>query len=70
MSIHALRLVFFPIRAIQRQIDLITLWPVIRQESPSLKVARECMFMYMCRDRVWTTDYTESELSGYVKRLQ
>lgn len=65
-----LRFLTFPLRAMQRQIDIATIWPELIKQTKSLEAAHNAMLFYVLRDGVWTEDYSYDELVNYIRGLK
>jgi hypothetical protein len=56
--------------ATTRRTDMSTLWPICRQEAPTLDHAKAAFYLHASNDRAWTDHYTEAELIDFVDKLQ
>ena len=56
-------------RAHQRRMDLAILWPVCKQEAPTLEHAKLAFLTHALNDTAWTKDYGREALVRYVDTL-
>lgn len=56
-------------RSRQRAMDMSVLWPVCKEEAPSLDVARAIFMSHCMNDSAWTLDYTEEDLKEFIGQL-
>lgn len=53
----------------QRRADLDILWPQCKRYAADVRYARACFAFHVFRDRAWTADYSDRELSDLINRL-
>lgn len=62
--------IFRPLRRLQRQYDIMQLWPIIKKDAPTLDNARLVFQFHAFNDSCWTTDLSEEEIMKIVMELE